>query len=123
MVPPFLSAAVSTFLLNFIVQLSREFLRRLAYGSVVGALLVTLVGSSSGWRAAGAAFAHADLAASEFVGALLGPAQPPLPDVVVLAIDDEAYSKFFQAQPPLDRDKLLDLRQAGLSPINSGGGV
>lgn len=73
MEPPFLSAAVSTFLLNFIVQLSREFLRRLAYGSVVGALLVTLVVSSSGWRAAGAAFAHADLAASEFVGALLGP--------------------------------------------------
>ena len=106
---------MSTFLLNFIVQLSREFLRRLAYGSVVGALLVTLVVSSSGWRAAGAAFAHADLAASEFVGALLGPAQPPLPDVVVLAIDDDAYSEIFQAQSPLDRDKLRDLLQAVLS--------
>ncbi len=102
-----MSAAVSTFLLNFIVQLCHEFLRRLAYGSVVGALLVALVVSSSGWRAAGAAFAHADLAASEFVGALLGPAQPPLPDLVVQAIDDESYSEFFEAQSPLDRDKLL----------------
>lgn len=109
------STSVSSFLLKFIVQLSREFLRRLAYGSMVGALLVTLVVSSSGWHAAGAAFAHADLAASEFVGALLGHAQPPLPDVVVLAIDDEAYSEFFQAHSPLDRDKLRNLLQAVLT--------
>jgi hypothetical protein len=110
------------FLRSIVDQFLREFMRRAVYGSVVGAAFVYLLITSAPWKAAGAAFAHADLAAAAFVGTVADSwTRERKSDVAVIAIDDRIYLERFQGRSPLDRDILASLLEDLL--VNSAGGA
>jgi hypothetical protein len=109
-------------LLEFCRQLTRELLRRAAYGSLIGAALVWLLVTSSAWQAAGAAFSHADAAAAVAVGSIVdrGVRTRSVPAVVVVAIDDEVYRTRFDSKSPLDRSVLLEVAREILASTPKG---
>lgn len=96
---------------TFLERLMREFLRRVAYGSLIGAVLVQLLINSSFWKAGGAAISHAEAAASVAIESALGlaVAQQKQVRVVVVAIDDEVFRDRFAGVSPLNRATLSEI--------------
>ena len=96
---------------TFLERLTREFLRRVAYGSLIGAVLVQLLINSSFWKAGGAAVSHAEAAASVALQSALDPVstQQQQVRVVVVAIDDEVFRERFGGVSPLNRATLSEI--------------
>lgn len=94
---------------GFLEQFYREILRRVAYGSLIGAALVWLLITSSAWKSAGAALSHADAATSVALAGLLPRGEKLSHQVVIVAIDDSVYRSRFGSRSPLDRKVLQEV--------------
>lgn len=106
-----------TFWTELLAQILRECLRRIWLGSVVGAVFVWLLLTSSAWKAASIAMAHADMAASAWVASVVR--RPPPTEVITVGIGTDAYQTEFGGQSPLDRHVLARHVQSLLAALPS----
>lgn len=102
---------------DLFAQILRECLRRMWLGSVVGAVFVWLLLTSSAWKAASIAMAHADVAASAWLDSLVQRSPPT--EVILIGIGADEYQSDFGGQSPLDRVVLARHIQALLAVLPS----